>query len=460
MPAKLSLRRQLLWYLLLPVGVIAFISGGLQFYLAHKFAVIAYDDNLFDTTAALAAQIQVTSGKAGVNLPPVAWDMLRFDDYDKVFPSVRWADGELIAGDPGLPPPPEAPRRAGKPIFHDGIYDGQPVRIASLYVPLDGYGIHRELLVQAAETLTKRRNAIQQILLAIILPHMILIALAAISVWIGTNRGLAPLDVISRALGNRSHRDLRPVVETNIPIEVQPLLQSINGLMQRLSHVIDSQQRFIANAAHQLRTPIAGLKTQTENAMRQTDITAVHNILPKIDAGVSQAHHLVNQLLTLARSEAFSNTSSVLAQLDLDRAARDITADWVPAAVDKNIDLGYEGPGAPMLVTGNEVLLRELMANILDNAVRYTPKGGRITVGLSAAPGLLLSIEDSGPGIPEAERERVFERFYRLSEDEQTGSGLGLAIVREIANAHGARVWAAKAIDGSGTRVNIEFLAS
>ena len=459
MAARLSLRRQLLWYLLLPVGVIALLSGGLQFYLARNFAIIAYDNNLYDTTATLAAQIQVTGGKASVNLPQVAWDVLRYDDYDKIFPSVKWKSGEMVAGDPGLPAPPDVPHRIGKPIFHDGEYQGEPVRIASLYIPMAERGMPGELLVQAAETLTKRRVVMRQILSAIILPHMILILLAAISVWIGTKRGLEPLDLISRALSNRSHRDLRPVVESDVPIEVQPLLQSINGLMQRLSQVIDAQQRFIANAAHQLRTPIAGLKTQTENAMRQTEIAAVHSILPKIDAGISQAHHLVNQLLTLARSEALSNESSVLKLMDLDRLARDVTADWVPVAVDANIDLGYEGPDAPIMITGNEALLRELMANILDNAIRYTPKEGRITVSLTVPP-LQLSIEDSGTGIPEPELERVFERFYRVSEDERTGTGLGLAIVREIADAHGARVWASTAAGRTGTRVTIEFPSS
>jgi signal transduction histidine kinase len=453
-----SLRRQLLWYLLIPVGTLSLISIGLAFYLGEKFLTIAYDENLFDTTETLARQIHVSGGRVSVDLPPVAWEMLRYDGYDKIFPSVKWADGELIAGDADLPDPPGGSNRIGKAIYHDGVYKGYAVRIASLYMPVSEAGKGREILIQTAETLVKRHKVTEEIIWGVVLPQLILVILAAISVWIGVKRGLGPLHVVSQAIGNRSHLDLRPVAETDVPQEAKPLLRSINDLMQRLNRVLHTQRRFIADAAHQLRTPIAGLKTQTEFAMRQTDLEAIQRVLPRIHTSVERSNRLINQLLKLARSEALLDQPQTFDPIDLNQLLREVTAEWVPAALEKDVDLGYENRnGSTVVVKGNNMLLREMLANVLDNAIRYSPERGKITVRLSNDPRPLISVEDTGPGIPAEERERVFERFYRLSGNAGEGSGLGLAIVREIADAHGARVSIAERADGNGARVNIAF---
>jgi signal transduction histidine kinase len=453
-----SLRRQLLWYLLIPVGTLSLVSIGLAFYLGEKFLTIAYDENLFDTTETLARQIHVSGGRVSVDLPPVAWDMLRYDGYDKIFPSVKWADGALIAGDADIPNPPAAAKQIGKAIYHDGVYKGNAVRIASLYMPVSEAGEGREILIQTAETLVKRHRVTEQIIWGVVLPQAILVLLAAISVWVGVKRGLAPLQVVSQAIGGRSHLDLRPVAETDVPQEAKPLLASINGLMGRLSYVLRTQRRFIADAAHQLRTPVAGLKTQTEFAMRQTSLEAIQRVLPRIRDGVERANRLINQLLKLARSEALSDQAPTFDPIDLNRLLREVTAEWVPAALEKDVDLGYENlNGSAVVVMGNNMLLREMLANILDNAIRYSPERGKITVRLSNDTRPLISIEDTGPGIPVEERERVFERFYRLSANASEGSGLGLAIVREIAAAHGASAFIAGRADGNGVRVDIAF---
>jgi len=453
-----SLRRQLLWYLLIPVGTLSLISIGLAFYLGEKFLTIAYDENLFDTTETLARQIRVTNGQVRVDLPQVAWDMLRYDDYDKIFASAKWVDGGLIAGDPDIPEPPDKLKRIGKPIYHDGFYKGNAVRIASLYMPASDPTGAREILVQAAETLVKRHVVTEQVLTGVVLPQLILVILAAISVWIGVKRGLAPLHAVSRAISNRSHRDLSPVVETEVPQEVKPLLHSINGLMDRFSHVLETQRRFIADAAHQLRTPIAGLKTQTEFALRQTSLEALQQVVPQIYASVERTNRLINQLLKLASSEALLDQPHVFDPLDLNQLLREVAAEWVPTAMKKDVDLGYEDMGgSAVMISGNKILLQEMLANILDNAIRYSPEGGKVTVRLSNGPPPLISVEDTGSGVPMEERERVFERFYRLSENTGEGSGLGLAIVREIADAHGAKVSITEGADGVGTRVNISF---
>jgi two-component system sensor histidine kinase TctE len=218
------------------------------------------------------------------------------------------------------------------------------------------------------------------------------------------------------------------------------------------------QRHFIADAAHQLRTPLAGLAIQTDIALRQTNPDALQHALVQIRAGVERTNHLVDQLLALARADAGPDLTLKFEPLDLNELASMQTAEWVPHAIRKQIDLGYDGPGKPVAISGDALLLRVMLANILDNAIRYTPQGGKITVHLIASEQPLLTVEDSGPGIPPEERERVFERFYRVSDNDESGSGLGLAIVREIARTHGARTWLEDAGQQGGLRVNIEFI--
>lgn len=453
-----SLRRQMLWYLLVPVGTLSLISIALAFYLGAKFLTVAYDENLFDTAETLARQVRLVKGQITVDLPDVAWEMLRYDDYDKIFFSVMSTSGELIAGDAGIPQPPIELKKIGKPIFHDGLYRDNPVRIASMYMPLTDNGVQRELLVQAAETLVKRHLVTGQIFSGVVLPQLVLVILAAISVWVGVRRGLAPLDKVSQAIHHRTHRDLSPISETEVPQEIKPLLHSINGLMERFSNVLETQRRFVADAAHQLRTPIAGLKTQTEYAMRQTNFDTLRQVLPQIYASVERTNHLINQLLKLARSEVLLDQPHDFEPLNLDVLLRDVTAEWVPMAMKKDIDLGYENlSNSTVTVNGNKILLREMLANILDNAIRYSPTGGKVTVRLSNERYPIVSTEDSGSGIPMEERERVFERFYRLSENAGEGSGLGLSIVREIADAHNARVHISDVDEGTGARIDVAF---
>jgi signal transduction histidine kinase len=242
-----------------------------------------------------------------------------------------------------------------------------------------------------------------------------------------------------------------------MPREILPLVEAVNRAFERLDHGIEVQRAFTADAAHQLRTPLARLTIQTDLALRQTDPEALRLALGQIRAGIDGTNHLVDQLLALARAETGPDASHEFVSLDLNELASAITADWVPLAIRKRLDLGYEGSGKPVTLFGQELLLRVMLANLLDNAVRYTPSGGKITVHLVANGKPLLMVEDSGPGIPPEERERVFQRFYRVSDDDEPGSGLGLAIVREIARAHGAHAWLEQAGPHGGTRVNVEF---
>lgn len=458
-----TLRRKLLLYLLIPLSLLWVFSGMVTYFIARNYANIAYDRALFDTVESIEEQIKFTNGQATIDLPEVAWNILRYDQRDKVYFEVRQANGAVLAGEPDIPDPPAAKRAIGTAIYHNGTLRGAAVRIASLYVNADKEAANHEskpgqvVLVQVAETLHKRETLVQEALWAVIVPQLFLILLAGASVWIVVSRSLAPLEQLRDAVSHRSHRDLSPVQEDPAPREVQPLLRAFNDLMQRLSQVMRAQRNFIADAAHQLRTPLARLTIQTDLAMRQTDPVVSRQMLGEIRTGIDRTNHLVDQLLALARAESGPDLSQEFVSLDLNELASTQTADWVPQAIHKQIDLGYEGPGKPVMVYGQALLLRALLANLLDNAMRYTPPDGKITVRLLAGAQPTLTVEDSGPGIPPEERERVFERFYRVADDGESGSGLGLAIVREIARAHGARAWLENVAPSGGARVNVEF---
>jgi two-component system sensor histidine kinase TctE len=274
------------------------------------------------------------------------------------------------------------------------------------------------------------------------------------------------LNNLRDAVASRTPVDLGPIAVEDVPKEVRPLVTAINELLQRLQDDMQSQRRFVANAAHQLRTPIAGLKTQTELALRQSDPADVQHALSLIRTGAERAARLAYQLLALARSEPGAANTELFQQVDLNVVAREATKEFVPEAIRKNIDLGFEGTSQPVHVLGDQSSLHELAANLIDNAVLYTPAGGHVTVRIESGrrdngvgKNAELIIEDDGPGIPAEERDRIFERFYRISDRSASasGSGLGLAIVREIANIHRAEVIVGDGPGGHGASVRIVF---
>jgi two-component system sensor histidine kinase TctE len=250
---------------------------------------------------------------------------------------------------------------------------------------------------------------------------------------------------------------LSPLSEQNAPGEVRALIRAMNELLARLSFALSAQQRFIADAAHQLRTPLAGIKTQAELALRQQKMDDVQHTLQQLNTATGQTTHLINQLLSLARAEPGAGRTQAMQKLDIDALARDTTTEWVPHALKRNIDLGFDGSSSAF-IDGDALFLREMLGNLLDNAIRYTQSGGRVTVRVAAdAASVRLSVEDNGSGIPPDERERVFERFHRVLGTGAEGCGLGLAIVRDIAEGHNAEVQLSAGGNGVGTLVTISF---
>jgi two-component system sensor histidine kinase TctE len=260
-------------------------------------------------------------------------------------------------------------------------------------------------------------------------------------VWLALTRGLAPLTALQARIRRRRPEDRSPIDARGAPEEIAPLVESFNDLLARLSASIQVQKRFIADAAHQMKTPLAGLRTQSELALRETDPAELRRSLRHIAAASERAARLINQLLALARAEHRGAESPAFEAVDLAGLTREALREWVPQAIERQIDLGMDVKAEEAQVFGAPMMLREMLGNLIDNALRYTPAGGTVTARvLRDGDAVVLEVEDTGPGIPKAERSRVFDRFYRVLGTHVEGSGLGLAIVREIVEQHEAQV--------------------
>ena len=443
-----TLRSQLLRWLLIPVTLLFLVDAVGSYVVARHLSDRVYDGELQEIARELTLHVRSDATKTEFDLEKDAERTLLLDQYDKVYYTVRAHDGAAIAGDAALALP--APRHPGATFF-DSEIGGDPVRV----VQLAGIG-PADASVAVAETRVKRHALVNAIMIGVILPQLLLIVIAGIVLWAGVARGLAPLAHLQQAIAARSHLDLSPVAVADVPAEVHPLLRAINDLMARLDEVLSYQRRFIADAAHQLRTPVAGLKAHVEVALREDDPAQAKRSIAHLYTAVERMSRLVAQLLSLARNEPTTMKKLDLVPLDLSKLAFDVTMEWVPDAYRKNIDLGFEGVEPHARVHGDAARLTELMNNLLDNAIRYTRDGGRVTVRVSGNPPR-MAVSDDGPLIPPAERERIFERFHRLLGGHTDGSGLGLAIVQEIAKLHGATIGLAADADGLGNTFTITF---
>jgi two-component system, OmpR family, sensor histidine kinase TctE len=429
------LRTQLLTWLLVPLFILLTADTLVSYWVALNFSQRAHDRTLVEVAREVSLHLRGVNGGLTLDMPPEARRVLLVDPVDRINFEVTTADGRRIDGEPLAPANGGAVKRRTPEAFYDGMFDGEEVRIVELRLEPDPASGRAGAVVRVAETKIKRNELAREILLSVVLPQVLLILIACVVVWVGVVRGLSPLQRLQRAVASRSDRDRSPVAVDNVPGEVSPLLHSINELLSRLDHVLTLQSRFVSDAAHQLKTPMAALKTQFEVALRETDPQRMREALQEIHPRLDRLSRLVSQLLSLARNEPDAVSAVTMAPLDLDALVLDVATGWVPEALKKHIDLGFEGAGRPVQVSGDPVRLRELLDNLLDNAVRYSRDGGRITVRVSAAPPT-VDVNDDGPSIPPEERARVFERFHRLLGSGQDGSGLGLAIAQEIAHLH------------------------
>ena len=431
-----SIRGRLLLWLLVPLSCILFISEIVDFYTANSPAEDAYDHALVDTGLAISAHLRLEKNHAIVDIQHQADLALRVDRLDQIFISVLTPNGTLLYGDGNLVPDVPLSEAEIEPDFFDSTHAGLPVRVAVLRHDIKG---GPTVIIQVAETTKQREQTASKIFWADLIPSTLYALVTILIIIFGVKKGLAQIDDISAQIRSRSANDLQPIALQQTPRELIPLVIALNRLFALLLEASATQQRFVSNAAHQLRTPLAGLQTQLELLAGDPNLSTDKNKIHRMLHATDRLTHLIHQLLMLAKAKPSGVLAYELDQVDLKVLIEQSAESFVDHAIERNIDLGFELENTQ--VNGNAWLLRELLANLIDNALRYTPPGGIVTVRCgyqNHAP--LLEVEDNGPGIPTDEREKVFDRFYRLCESPDDGCGLGLAIVKEVADLHEAKI--------------------
>jgi signal transduction histidine kinase len=467
-------RRSLAWQLLvrlLPaVLLLATMDSVITFVLTRKLNTQSHDRALTDITRALAHQLVMTP--QGPQLDPT-WSTTRFltsDPDERTYFRIS-INGSRMAGSPALPPPDVAPpdpeptddsdgtevrtltERINKavPTIYDTVVDGLGVRAVSLEFSMDDYLVE----VVMAETLNTRSRFIEEILTVLVAGQLLLIALLGSAIVTAVRSGLDSVNRLSDEIEKRNIDDLQPIND-DVPRELQPLVAKTNSLLGRLDEAVAAQRRFIGHAAHQLRTPLSGLKLESELMLSRALPADIRPRMERIKSAADRMIRVGEQLLVLARIDANVRPRDAFKRIDLTELTRECGAHWIPAARLAQMELVLSAPEAPVWVDGDAVLLDQLLGNLIDNAIRYRGETGRITLRVTDTPPSLM-VEDDGPGIASEDRERVFEAFYRASTSPAGGSGLGLAIVKEIAQAHGA-YWALRSRpDFDGTQVAVVF---
>ncbi|RQR60820.1 sensor histidine kinase [Burkholderia sp. Bp9125] len=486
-PAVTSLRRSLLRRLAAPLSMLALMSGLIAYWLAWQYTQHVIDRSLADLATAISKQIQIAGPDAPFTVPPLAQAM--FSDPAEAL-IYRISDGEQeLAGDPKLPLQGTNVRRMHYAYVFEAEYDNRAVRVAQVRVEeVDG---GKPMVVEVAQPVRHRYRIAAEFLVAIMMPLLLLLLAGWGIVWRVVNQQLDPLTHLADSLNRQTHTSLEPVDETDVPLEIRPLTSAMNALLGRLKTALDAQRKFIADAAHQLRTPLTAVKLHAEQAAIARDPQQTLAAVRELRAAADRAVRLSNQLLSLARAEPGEQAARFV-DVDLAAMAFETGAEWVPRALAAHVDLGFQrsddsdgqssGQSAdqpddatPLLVRGNPVLLREVIANLLDNALKYVPlarpHGARITVNVarsvlaSGAPAAEIVVEDNGPGVPASQQADLFKRFFRGDAQSgngvETGAGLGLAIVHDIIAMHGGTVSYADAPEG-GSRfvVKVPLAAS
>jgi two-component system sensor histidine kinase TctE len=446
-----SLQRRVYLLLLAPIVLLLIGSVVTDLHTALEPARSARDKALADAALAVAGHLQVRGDRPHLELSPEAEALLRANSDDAVYYAVFDAQGRLAAGDAGLDPPRSRPRPTN-PAWYDGEYQGKPVRVVVLRAPTEVGTV----VVKVAETTNGRQRLLRRAMGTIAMSNFLLIALTQVLVYFGVRSGLAPLERIRAEIAARSARDLRALDDQNVPREVRPLVDALSRLLAMLRDSAAAQDRFLADAAHQMRTPLAGLQAQLELLAREPLSEDGRAQLTHARDATRRTAHLAHQLLSLARADPVATLSKEFRDVELHSLAGESAAAHLDPAIAKDQDLGFELQ--PAHVRGVDWLLRELPANVLDNAINYCPRGAHITVRTGMRGDTpFIEVEDDGPGIPESDRAKVRERFYRVPGTQGSGTGLGLAIVQEIAELHGAALEIGSPASGHGTLISVRF---
>jgi two-component system sensor histidine kinase TctE len=442
---SLSLKRQLLLWLLLPQLVLFLVGGALAYRIALNYAEKAIDQSLTQLVRSLARQVKPIGSGLLVDFPKAAQDIIEQDPKDRVSYMVSSPPGSFLIGNGTLPTPTGiSDIQPNETRLYNTDVDGKPMRVAMLEVDYGDTSAPQRLRVQVAKSLAVQERMTTELIADMLAPLLLLGIVLSVLVYGGISHGLQPLTRLQAQLGDRRKQllsDFSPIELTQAPHEVHALAHALNQLLSAVQRNLGQEKRFLNDAAHQLRTPLAGLISQTELALNETDPTALRDRLTKVLSGAKRSAHLVHQLLSLARNEV----EVKLQPMDVAGLAQDVAREWTPRALKVGADLGFEGVDH-LQIMGEPVLLREALSNLIDNALTYAGAGSEITVHIQLKDlHVLMEVADNGPGLAAQDLPHVFERFWRAS-TLPGGCGLGLAIVAEIAQRHGgqAKVLAAQ----------------
>jgi len=437
-----SISRQLIFWLAIPLMLMALCGALVQYFNSIAPSVLSSDRRLKEASNSIMSHLAFTDGVVTLNEAELT------GRADFKF-AVRDPQGRLLSGDPQVPNLPMNGQTSQ--LFSVVQIERRSLRMLTTRFDSRG-GV---VIISVTDTHSVQNSEARYSFIRTLLWDFVRLDVTLVLVWIGIQLGLRPVRRLRDEIAQRSPLDLRPILETTAPREIAPVVVTLNRLFAALRAGAQSQQQFIANTAHQLRTPITGMQAQLEVLAAEPAAQPIRERVRTLQEGIRQLAHTANQLLTLARADPSANLAAKTQAVDLGALVGDIAARYFDRALRANIDLGVET--ASVSISADPSLIDDLLSNLLDNALKYTPAGGRVTVSV-AAPNrkALIAVEDSGPGIPESERHRVRQRFYRLPNSPGHGSGLGLAIVDEIARLYGATLSIGTAANG-GARITVQF---
>ncbi len=448
-----SLKKSLLLWLLVPWCALLLFASNRAYERAVAIADTVYDRSLYDSVLTLGILVHADQKGLHIDLPPIARRMIEVDPMDQIFFAVRTQPDVLLSGDRHLRLPPELPQKAMQPVFFNAFMQGKPIRVAAARLISAGPN-NPPVWIEVAETLKKRRTMAGEILQQSILPLLLFWILSLLLVVYAVRRALQPLRQLSMHVRQRSVRDFSPL-PTQVPSEVLPLTMAINDLLQRHSEHLYAQQRFIAHAAHQLRTPVAGLRTLIEAELMDFRDHPIPDWLNQMHRVTLRMSRLVRQLLSLSRADPIQVAPSATPR-HLGSLIHEALTTVRQALPEQQHRLDLQLGPDDQAVVGDPVLLVELISNLIDNALRYSPANSMIHIRVNQADNV-LSILDHGPGVPEAELDQIFDPFFRGRQIQGEGSGLGLAIVREIIQSHQMRISVASSYPPPGLCLEVEF---
>ena len=455
-----SLRRQLLGWVLLPLACAVAVDTWLTHRSSVDIASVVQDRLLLGSARMIAEQISFQNGAFEHEIPPAALELFQSQNADRIYYRVTTGSGHLLAGYTDLLVP-KLDALPDVPYFFATTMRGEAVRVVAFYQPVIGNPSVLPVVVEVAQTMHGHAQLTDQLWLHVVGQQLLILALTTICILFGLHLGLRPLIRLRNDVRSRREGSLQPLQTHGVPGELTPLVDAFNDYIARLESHINLRGIFIQNVAHQLRTPLTVLTTQVSDALRASDKPAADVPLQAARRTLQQTGRLVNQFLTLSSAQAFVATLKPMSTQACCEVIQAVLEDLALQAHAKSIDLGFERADDAVVILADAVALREIASNLIDNALRYTPANGTVTVRVASGAGkLVLAVEDNGPGVASAHRDKIFQRFFRVDTSGAGGSGQGLAIVKELVDQCGGAIRVeAPRHGGHGLLLLVEFAA-